>query len=92
METQWIKVDQYTALRVANYQGEWQLQVGNINKQGEIFLAYSVPTWQKDGEVHLRQKNAGGDLNIPNATGIGSVKEDALAVIGKLYNMTKALS
>lgn len=91
METQWIKLDNYTAIRISNYQSMWQMQKGNINKTGEIFPAYSVPTWKQDGEVKLNKKRDGELLNIPTTMNLGNVKEDALKVLGNLYNGLKNL-
>ena len=91
METQWQKLDSYTAIRISNYQGTWQIQKGNINKVGEIFPAYSVPTWKQDGEVQLKKKKTGGYLNIPDTMNLGNVKEDALKILSNLYNSLKRL-
>lgn len=91
METDWIKLDQYSAIRISNYNEQWQMQKGNINKTGEIFPAYIVPTWKEGDKIHLKKKKDGELLNIPDVTNLGNVKEDALKVIGSLYNALKNL-
>jgi hypothetical protein len=87
MEQEWIKLNDYDAVRIGEYKGKISIQKGGIGKE-DIYLDWVNPM---RGKGTPATKKDGNKLILPFQILLGEDKEEALKTIQALYAQIKGM-
>jgi hypothetical protein len=87
MEQEWIKLNDYDAVRIGAYKGKISIQKGGIGKE-DIYLGWVNPM---KGKGTPATKENGDKIILPFQVLIGKDKEEALKTIQALYAQIKGM-
>ena len=92
METQWLKVDQYTQIAVNEYNGKISMMQGNKGQNDVIYPVWCVPQKWSNGEKTILKKN-GKPVFMPWSIKLGTKEneEKAAKILEELARRVRQL-
>jgi len=86
MENEWIKINQYDAIRTSEYKGKYSIQKARRTEK-DNYLEWVIPNrYSKEaGHSVPALKNNGDYLNVPFQIPLGEGKDQAADVLKALY-------